>query len=99
MQIDNIIQQAASRALKALYGLEADPQSIQVSATKKEFEGNLTIVVFPYLKASRKAPEATATEIGEWMVANEPAVSAFNAVKGFLNLSVSPDFWPVRWPR
>ena len=93
MQIDNIIQQAASRALKALYGLEAEPQSIQVSATKKEFEGNLTIVVFPYLKASRKAPEATATEIGEWMVANEPAVSAFNAVKGFLNLSVSPDFW------
>lgn len=93
MQIDNIIQQAANRALKALYGLEADPQSIQVSATKKEFEGNLTIVVFPFLKASRKAPEATASEIGEWMVANEPAVSAFNAVKGFLNLSISPSFW------
>ena len=93
MQIDNIISQAVANALKALYGLEADPGKIQVSATKKEFEGNLTVMVFPFLKASRKAPEATATEIGQWLVENEPAVSAFNAVKGFLNLTIAPDFW------
>ena len=93
MQIDNIISQAVANALKALYGLEADPGKIQVSATKKEFEGNLTVMVFPFLKASRKAPEATATEIGQWLVENEPAVSAFNAVKGFLNLTIAPGFW------
>lgn len=93
MQIDNIISQAVANALKALYGLEADPGKIQVSATKKEFEGNLTVMVFPFLKASRKAPEVTATEMGRWLVENEPAVSAFNAVKGFLNLTIAADFW------
>lgn len=93
MQIDNLIQQAVSRALKALYELDFEPEKVQLSATKKEFEGNLTVVVFPFLKASRKAPEATAVEIGEWLVANEPAVAKFNAVKGFLNLSITPTFW------
>ncbi len=93
MTIESIISGAVSKALKALYGADVDAGTIVPQATRKEFEGNLTIVVFPYLKASHKSPEATATEIGEWLVANEPAVSKFNVVKGFLNISVNPSFW------
>ncbi len=93
MAVESIIAGAVSTALKDLYGVEIDAASIVPQQTRKEFEGNLTIVVFPYLKASRKSPEATATEIGEWLVANEPAVSRFNVVKGFLNLTVDPAFW------
>ena len=74
MTIEQIITGAVAKALKELYGVETDPASIVPQQTRKEFEGNLTIVVFPWLKASRKSPEATATEIGEWLVANEPAV-------------------------
>jgi len=93
MQVDNILQQAVSRALKELYSLDMEPEKVQLSATKKEFEGNLTVVVFPFLKASHKSPEATASEIGGWLVANEPAVAAYNAVKGFLNICIEPSFW------
>lgn len=93
MTVESIIAQGVSKALAALYGAEVPAASIVPQQTRKEFEGNLTVVVFPYLKASRKAPEATATEIGEWLVANEPAVSRFNVVKGFLNISVDPAFW------
>lgn len=93
MTIESIIAEAVSKALKELYGAEVDAATIVPQATRKEFEGNLTIVVFPYLKASRKAPEATATEIGEWLVNNEPAVEKFNVVKGFLNISINPAFW------
>lgn len=93
MAIENIIAQGAADAVKALYGAEVDPKTLNPSATKKEFEGDLTVVVFPVLKMSRKSPEATANEIGEWMVANVPAVEKFNAVKGFLNLSISKSFW------
>ena len=93
MSIDSIIAQAVSRAVKELYGVESAPETIVPQATRKEFEGNLTVVVFPWVKAARKAPEAVAAEIGEWLVANEPAVEKFNAVKGFLNLTISPRFW------
>ncbi|MDE5874324.1 MAG: arginine--tRNA ligase, partial [Muribaculaceae bacterium] len=93
MTIESIISGAVAKALKALYGAEFDAAGIVPQATRKEFEGNLTIVVFPYLKVSHKSPEATATEIGEWLVANEPAVSKFNVVKGFLNISINPSFW------
>ena len=93
MTVETIIAQGVSKALDALYGVQVDASSITPQQTRKEFEGNLTIVVFPYLKASHKNPEATATEIGEWLVANEPAVSKFNVVKGFLNLTVDPKFW------
>ena len=93
MTVESIIAAAVAKTLTQLYGLEIDPNSIVPQATRKEFEGNLTIVVFPYLKASHKSPEATATEIGEWLVANEPAVEKFNVVKGFLNLTVDPAFW------
>lgn len=93
MTVESIIAKAVAEAISRLYGVETDPASVVPQATRKEFEGNLTIVVFPYLKASRKSPEATATEIGEWLVANEPAVEKFNVVKGFLNISINPAFW------
>ena len=93
MSIDSIISAAAAEALKALYGVEVEAASITPQATRKEFEGNLTIVVFPYLKASRKAPEATAQELGEYMQAHCEAVKAFNVIKGFLNITIEPKFW------
>ncbi len=93
MTIQNIISQGVADAVKALYGVDTDPRHAIPSPTKKEFEGHLTVVVFPYLKASHKAPEQTANEIGEWLVGNVEAIEKFNVIKGFLNLSVAPSFW------
>ncbi len=93
MKIEQIIATATANAVKALYNVEADANSCMPQKTKKEFEGNLTVVVFPFLRASKKAPEATAQEIGEYLVANEPAVAGFNVIKGFLNLVIAPAFW------
>ena len=93
MSIDSIIAEAVAKAVKELYGVEADTASIQPQTTKKEFEGNLTIVVFPWVKAARKSPEAVGTEIGNWLVDNEPAVDRFNVIKGFLNIVIEPSFW------
>ncbi len=93
MSIDKIIAQAVSRALKELYNIDADAAGIVPETTKKEFEGNLTIVVFPWVKAVRKAPAMVGQEIGEWLVANEPAVSRFNVINGFLNIVIEPGFW------
>ena len=93
MSIDNILAQATADAVKALYGAEVAAESIVPSTTKKEFEGNLTIVVFPFLKASHNRPEDTAQEIGEYLVANCEAVEKFNVIKGFLNITIKPSFW------
>ena len=93
MSVENIIKQGVAKAVKALYGLDVAPESVVPQATRKEFEGNLTVMVFPYVKAARKAPEAVGAEIGQWLVDNEPAVAAFNVVKGFLNLVITPTFW------
>ncbi|ROT19027.1 arginine--tRNA ligase [Muribaculaceae bacterium Isolate-113 (HZI)] len=93
MTIENIIAEGVVKAVKELYGADVEPKLVAPSATKKEFEGDLTVVVFPLLKISRKAPDATATEIGEWIVKNIDAVERFNVVKGFLNITVSPAFW------
>lgn len=93
MSIDNILAQATADAVKALYGAEVAAESIVPSTTKKEFEGNLTIVVFPFLKASHKRPEDTAQEIGEYLVANCEAMEKFNVIKGFLNITIKPSFW------
>ena len=93
MSIDSILSSATAQAVKALYGLEIEPEKIVPQTTKKEFEGNETIVVFPFLKASRKSPEATATDIGEYLVANCDAVEKFNVIKGFLNITIKPSFW------
>lgn len=93
MSIDNIISQATAEAVKTLYGLDIEASKIVPQTTKKEFEGNLTIVVFPFLRASKKAPEATAQEIGEYLAANCEAVKSFNVIKGFLNIVIEPKFW------
>ncbi len=93
MSIDSIIASAVSKAVKELYGVDAAPQSIVPQATRKEFEGNVTVVVFPWTKVARKSPEAVGKEIGDYLVANEPAVEKYNVVKGFLNISISPRFW------
>lgn len=93
MSIDNILAQATAQAVKALYGADVAAESIVPSTTKKEFEGNLTIVVFPFLKASHKRPEDTAQEIGDYLVANCEAVEKFNVIKGFLNITIKPSFW------
>ena len=93
MSIDKTISAAVAKALAALYDINADPSTIVPQATRKEFRGNLTIVVFPWLKMARKSPEALGKEIGDWLVLNEPAVADFNVVKGFLNIEVQPLFW------
>ena len=93
MTIESIIAQGVVKAVKELYGADIEEKQATPSATKKEFEGDLTVVVFPFLKASRKNPETTATEIGEWLEKNVEAVEKFNVVKGFLNLSISPAYW------
>ena len=93
MNIDSILAQSVSDAVKALYGLDFPAEKVTLQTTKKEFEGNLTVVVFPFLKASHKSPEATATEIGDYLVANCPAVKSVNVIKGFLNIVIHPAFW------
>lgn len=93
MSIDKVISTAVSKAVKELYGIDTPSDSIVPQATRKEFEGNLTVMVFPWVKGARKAPEAVGAEIGNWLVANEPAVSGFNVVKGFLNIVITPTYW------
>lgn len=93
MSIDSIIAQAVSKAVKELYGMDTPAETIVPQATRKEFEGNLTVVVFPWVKAARKAPDAVGQEIGAWLEANEEAVEKFNVVKGFLNITIAPKFW------
>ena len=83
----------ASEAVKALYGADVEASAMQVAVTRKEFEGDFTLVVFPLLRTSRKSPDATGVEIGDWLVANCPEVAAYNSVKGFLNLSLSNLYW------
>ena len=93
MKIENKITTAVINTLQALYGITPDTSTVQLQKTKKEFEGHLTLVVFPFLKASRKNPEATATEIGEYLVKNESAVASYNVIKGFLNLVIASNCW------
>ncbi len=93
MNIEEKIGAAVIGGLKALYGQEVPAAQVQISKTKKEFEGHLTLVVFPFLRMSKKGPEQTAQEIGEYLLANEPAVSAFNVIKGFLNLTIASAVW------
>ena len=87
------IQQQAAGAVKALYGAEVAPSTLQVSVTRKEFDGDYTLVTFPLLRISHAAPDATGEAIGAWLVANVPEIASFNSVKGFLNLSFSPVYW------
>ncbi|WP_311550284.1 arginine--tRNA ligase [Prevotella aurantiaca] len=93
MKIEDQITTAALTAVKELYGAEIPAQMIQLQKTKANFEGNLTLVMFPLLKTSRKSPEATAQEVGEYLKANCKAIADFNVVKGFLNLVIAPAAW------
>ena len=96
MNIETFISGAVRRSVEALYGELGDEQ-LQIQKTRKEFEGDYTLVTFPLLRRSRKSPEATATEIGEYMTANIAEISAFNVIKGFLNLSLDSRFWAARF--
>ncbi len=93
MNIEEKLSAVVKAAVSALYGIEADDKSVQLSATRKEFEGDLTLVVFPLLKASKKKPEETAQEIGDYLVANASEVEKFNVVKGFLNMVIKKGHW------
>ena len=93
MKIEDKLVASVLNGLKALYGQEVPEKMVQLQKTKKEFEGHLTLVVFPFLKMSKKGPEQTAQEIGEYLKANDPAVAAFNVIKGFLNLTIASATW------
>ena len=93
MKIETLISQAAAEAVKVLYGMEATEKMLQLQKTRSEFEGNLTLVVFPFVKAARKSPEQMAQEIGQYLVEHCAAVEKFNVVKGFLNLSIGNGAW------
>ena len=93
MNIETRLATAVANGLKALYGQDVQPEQVQLQKTKREFEGHLTLVVFPFLRLSRKSPEQTAQEIGQYLKDNEPAVAAFNVIKGFLNLTIDSAMW------
>ena len=93
MNIEKKLTDSILRGLKELYGQEIPAAQVQLQKTKKEFEGHFTLVVFPFLRASRKGPEQTAREIGEYLQQNEPAIAAFNVIKGFLNLTITSGVW------
>lgn len=95
MNIEQFLQQHVSRCIESLYG-DTGGAPVQIQKTRKEFEGDMTLVVFPLLKLSRKSPEATAEEIGSALVGAVPEISGYNVIKGFLNISLSPRFWAER---
>ena len=93
MGIEQQITGSVVAGIKALYGADVDTAQVQLQKTKKEFKGHLTLVVFPFLRISKKGPEQTAQELGEYLVQHEPAVASFNVIKGFLNLTVASGCW------
>lgn len=93
MNLEATIQTVVAQSVKTLYNIDIETSQIQIQKTKKEFEGDITVVVFPFAKAARKSPEGAGAEIGEFIVANNAMVSKFNVIKGFLNLSITPSYW------
>ncbi|NDV65675.1 arginine--tRNA ligase [Bacteroides sp. 224] len=93
MNIEEKLINSVMNGIKTLYGQDVAAAQVQLQKTKKEFEGHLTLVVFPFLKISKKGPEQTAQEIGEFLKNNEPAIAAYNVIKGFLNLSIASGVW------
>ena len=94
VNIEEFITSVVARATEELYGVS---DNLQIQKTRKEFEGDYTVVVFPLLRASKKSPEATATELGEKITSTTPEISSFNVIKGFLNLVVDASFWASRF--
>lgn len=93
MLVEQHLSQSIKSAVTSLYGVNIEDKQIQIQKTKREFEGDFTLVVFPLLKISKKKPEDTANEIGEYLKSNLPAIQSFNIVKGFLNISLNHSFW------
>lgn len=94
MTLENILTQQAKNAVRALYEVDCTDAQVQLQKTRPEFEGNITLVVFPFVKVARKAPAQVAEEIGQWLMANSSELIAkYNAVQGFLNLSIADTFW------
>jgi len=93
MNLETILGTVVADAIKSLYSLDTPANQIQLQKTKKEFEGDLTVVIFPFVKAARKSPEQTGQEIGEYLQKNNPLISSFNVIKGFLNLSINTSYW------
>jgi len=93
MTINQLLEKNLILAIEALYGQRVDQAQIQLQPTKKEFEGDITIVVFPFLRISKKKPEETAQDLGKWLVDNTAELKSYNVIKGFLNLVVSPAYW------
>ncbi len=91
--IEQQLSAAIRSAIQTLYGVAIAPEQAVLQKTKKEFEGHLTLVVFPFLRISKKTPEQTAQEIGEYLLEHEPSVASFNVIKGFLNLTVAGSNW------
>ena len=97
MNVESIITDWCLNGAKALYGNEITASQIQIQKTKKDFEGDYTLIVFPFVKLARKSPEAIGKEIGEYLVANVREISAYNVIKGFLNIALTPEFWAERF--
>ena len=93
MKIEDKLTASVINGVKKLYGADITPAMVQLQKTKKEFAGHLTVVVFPFLKLSKKGPEQTGQEIGEYLKTNEPAIADYNVIKGFLNLTIASDVW------
>lgn len=93
MNLEATIQAAVAQSVRALYNVETELQQIQIQKTKKEFKGDITVVVFPFVKAARKSPEGAGQEIGQYMLENSSFISEFNVIKGFLNLSINKTYW------
>lgn len=93
MNIQTIIQTAVAQSIEQLYGEPTEAKKVQINATPKEFSGDYTVVVFPFVKLAKKSPDAAGAEIGEFLKQNVAEISDFNVVKGFLNLSISENYW------
>ena len=93
MNLESTLSSLVEQAVKSLYNLEIEASQIQLQKTKKEFDGDITVVTFPFVKAARKSPEQTGQQIGEYLQQQSPVISAFNVIKGFLNLSISKSYW------
>ncbi|MBP1637529.1 MAG: arginyl-tRNA synthetase, partial [Bacteroidetes bacterium] len=93
MNIELILSDGAIKAVKELYGQDISPDIIQFQKTKKEFEGDITLVVFPFVKLARKSPEQTGEEIGNYLKSQFEIIEKFNVIKGFLNFSIGKSYW------
>jgi len=94
--MENLLRKGVREAIESLYGIDQQDDLLQIQKTRKEFTGDLTLVVFPLTKISRKSPEQTAQDIGEYLIKNLVAVSGYNVIKGFLNVTISPAEWAMR---